>query len=58
MCRSISIILKFENKGGGGGGAGNIGGRGRGLHKIEQLKTHEMKLARNSIPACNFIPLL
>ena len=40
MCRSISIILKFENKWGGGevgGGAGNIEG-GRGLHKIEGLR--------------------
>ena len=39
MCRSISIILKFENKGVGGGvgGAGNIEG-GRGLHKIEGLR--------------------
>ena len=34
MCRSISIILKFENK----GGVGNIGEGRRGLHKIEGLR--------------------
>ena len=36
MCRSISIILKFENKA--GEGADNKGEEGRGLHKIEGLR--------------------
>ena len=45
MCRSISIILKFENKGrgcggGGGGWVGDIGEGERGLHKIEGHRNH------------------
>ena len=54
----LSVLLAGQNLKRDGQGGGNIGGRGRGLHKIERLNTHEMKLARNSIPACNFIPLL